>query len=171
MPGRKGGSRLMRRSMASCLWGRQPSRLSTHTGADETSAAHRQDACATGLLFRGGGLEDEMYWVLRMNALVQLRLQGCFRFGKNSTIRGFLPRQIGKGCELALEVSGGNAIPETVFESQDVDLLLFDAENRRVRQADENFVGPQIHSDVMLQIEARFCAESSVEFHALGAAC
>ena len=61
--------------------------------------------------------------------------------------------------ELALQVRGGNAIPETVFEREHLNLFLLDAEDRRVRQADRDFVRAQINRHVLLQIEAGFRCE------------
>jgi len=127
--------------------------------------------CHDIFLFLGpGALKNEVHRSLGVDALVQLGLQRRFRFRQDSALRSLALRQLRQGRELALEIRCRNPVPETVFEGQDIDLFLFDAQNGGVGQADQDFVGPQIDGHVLLQIEACLRRESGVQFYALGAA-
>jgi len=111
-----------------------------------------------------------MHRPLGVNPFVELGLQSRLGLREDAALGRLLPRQVRQRRQLALEIGGGNPVPETIFESKHVDLFLFDAQDSRVRQTDRNLLRPQIDGHVVLQIEPGLGREGGVEFHPLGAA-
>src|SRR6478672_732286 len=85
------------------------------------------------LVLRRAILKRQPHRTLGVDALVELRLQRRLRFTENSAFSRLLSREFGQRRQLRFDIGSRNPVPKTVFEREHVDLLLFHAENRRVR--------------------------------------
>ena len=105
-----------------------------------------------------------------MDSIVELFLQGGLGLRQDSAFGRFLPGEIGKKRKLGFQVLRGDSIPKAVFEGEHLNLRLFDPQNGRMRQADRNLLGRQVHGNVTLEVETGFGVEGGMELHPFGAA-
>ena len=110
-------------------------------------------------------LELDVQGPARMDPIVELFLQGRLRFREDSAFGRFLPGEIGKNSQLGFEVFRGDSIPKTIFECEHLDLLLFDAQNCRMRQADRDLLRSQVDGDITLEIETGLRDEGAVKLY------
>ena len=114
-------------------------------------------------------LENKMETLSGVQAFFELFLQGGFGLDEDPALPRFPARKIGEGRELILQIGRGDSIPEAIFEREHFRLVLFHPEDRCVRQPDRDFIRAQVHGDVLLQIEAGFSGERTMELHPLRA--
>src|ERR1700745_4311432 len=97
-----------------------------------------------------------------MNSFLELSLQRLLGFGGQSGFCCSFPGKLRQGRQFGLEILSGDSVPQTVFKCENVHLLLLDAENLSVWEPNDDFIGPNVDRDVLLQIEARFGDEGSM---------
>src|SRR5439155_9185450 len=114
--------------------------------------------------------EYQMQWLRRMNSLLKLLLQRALGFGRHPGFCCSLSGKLRKHRQFTLKILSGDSVPQTVFEREDVHLFLIDTQNLSVRDLNNCFFGTNIDRQVLLQIEAGFRDERSMQFYAFGAA-
>lgn len=105
----------------------------------------------------------------RMNAIVKLLLQNPFGFARQTVLVCFLPRQLRQNRQFVLHVFARDSVPESVLKFQNIDLVLFEPKDPRVRQLHDDFIGADIDAEILLEIEAGFGGEGAVQFDSLRA--
>ena len=76
----------------------------------------------------------------RVNPFFELLLQCVFGFiGKTAFCR-FFPSKLGQDRQFALEILPGNSVPQSVFERENIQLLLLDTKNLSVWQPNNDFL-------------------------------
>src|SRR5438876_11876789 len=106
----------------------------------------------------------------RMNALVELLLQRALGVLRQTAYHCLLASELGQDRQFALHIGAGNSVPQSIFERENVQLLLLDTKNLSLWELNNDFLRANIDREVLLEIETSLGDECAMQFHALRAA-
>ena len=80
----------------------------------------------------------------RVQPFIELSLQCALGFGGQPALCCLFPGELREGRQFALEVLPGNSVPQSVFERENVHLLLLDTKNLSVWELNNDFLRANI---------------------------
>jgi hypothetical protein len=111
--------------------------------------------------------KNDLQWLRRVNARVELLAQSRLGLGRQTTGIGFVARQLRERSQFRLKILGRNAIPITILEQEHIDLLLFDSENLSVWQPHYDRFGPHVDRKFLSQIKPGLNRKRAVQLYVL----
>src|SRR6266487_3868788 len=91
------------------------------------------------LFIWSGIFEAQMQRLSCVQPFVELSLQCALCFGGQPVLYRPFPGKLGQDRQFVLEILAGNSVPQSVFERENVYLLLLDTKNFRVWELNNNF--------------------------------